>query len=77
MGISCDEISADWASQRIKGLDLWAAVTSAFSGKKAAPTAKTLIRNFFYPRLGPGQIVGNGHAQDHRPRRQVILDRKV
>ncbi len=22
-GMSCDEISADWAAQRIKGLDLW------------------------------------------------------
>jgi protoporphyrinogen oxidase len=24
-GMSCDEISADWAAQRIKGLDLWGA----------------------------------------------------
>src|ERR1700761_1520660 len=55
-GISCDEISADWAAQRIKGLSLREAVISAFKGKKAAPTAKTLIRNFFYPRLGPGQM---------------------
>ena len=22
-GMSCEEISADWAAQRIKGLDLW------------------------------------------------------
>ncbi len=25
-GMSCDEISADWAAQRIKGLSLWAAI---------------------------------------------------
>src|SRR5260221_5864886 len=55
-GISCDEISADWAAQRIKGLSLRDAILNAFKGKKAAPTAKTLIRNFFYPRLGPGQM---------------------
>src|SRR6202041_2912769 len=39
-GISCDEISADWAAQRIKGLSLREAVFSAFQGKKAAPPAK-------------------------------------
>ena len=25
-GMSCDEISSDWAAQRIKGLNLWAAI---------------------------------------------------
>ncbi len=28
-GMSCDEISADWAAQRIKGLDLGVAVMNA------------------------------------------------
>ena len=28
-GMSCDEISADWAAQRIKGLDLWTAMANA------------------------------------------------
>lgn len=55
-GISCDEISADWAAQRIKGLSLREAILSAFKGKKGPATAKTLIRQFFYPRLGPGQM---------------------
>ncbi len=27
--MSCDEISADWAAQRIKGLDLWSAMANA------------------------------------------------
>ena len=76
-GISCDEISADWASQRIKGLDLWAAVTSAFSGKKAAPTAKTLIRNFFYPRFGPGQMWETATRKINAQGGKVLLDRKV
>ena len=76
-GISCDEISADWASQRIKGLDLWAAVKSAFAGKKAEPTAKTLIRNFFYPRLGPGQMWETATAKIKAQGGKVIMDRKV
>jgi protoporphyrinogen oxidase len=76
-GISCDEISADWASQRIKGLDLWAAVKSAFAGKKAAPTAKTLIRNFFYPRLGPGQMWETATRKITAQGGKVLLDRKV
>ena len=41
-GMSCDEISADWAAQRIKGLDLGVAIVNAlkhsFGRKpKAAP----------------------------------------
>src|ERR1700685_2028864 len=46
-GMSCDEISADWAAQRIKGLDLRVAVTNALKRslglgrKKAAPGQKT------------------------------------
>jgi protoporphyrinogen oxidase len=76
-GISCDEISADWAAQRIKGLSLREAVISAFKGKKAAPTAKTLIRNFFYPRLGPGQMWETAANKLMAQGAKVLLDRKV
>jgi len=76
-GISCDEISADWAAQRIKGLSLREAIMSAFKGKKAAPTAKTLIRNFFYPRLGPGQMWETATAKIMEMGSKVLLDRTV
>src|ERR1700678_3696066 len=76
-GISCDEISADWAAQRIKGLSLREAILSAFKGKKAAPTAKTLIRNFFYPRLGPGQMWETAANKIMEKGGKVLLDRKV
>jgi protoporphyrinogen oxidase len=76
-GISCDEISADWAAQRIKGLSLREAVLSAFQGKKAAPTAKTLIRNFFYPRLGPGQMWETAARKVMGQGGRVQLDRRV
>jgi protoporphyrinogen oxidase len=76
-GISCDEISADWAAQRIKGLSLREAILSAFRGKKAAPTAKTLIRNFFYPRLGPGQMWETAANKIIERGGWIFLDRKV
>jgi protoporphyrinogen oxidase len=76
-GISCDEISADWAAQRIKGLSLREAIFSAFKGKKAAPTAKTLIRNFRYPRLGPGQMWETATTKILAMGGKVQLDRRV
>ncbi|MCE0483287.1 MAG: NAD(P)/FAD-dependent oxidoreductase [Methylacidiphilales bacterium] len=76
-GISCDEISADWAAQRIKGLSLREAVVNAFLGKKAEPTAKTLIRHFFYPRFGPGQMWETAAMKVQQLGGKVLLDRKV
>jgi protoporphyrinogen oxidase len=64
-GMSCDEISADWAVQRIKGLDLRVAVMNALTrsfkrsrpkGASAGPVVKTLIESFQYPRKGPGMM---------------------
>lgn len=63
-GMSCDEISADWAAQRIKGLDLWGAMANALRRSIALPnvkgaktgTPKTLIESFRYPRKGPGMM---------------------
>jgi protoporphyrinogen oxidase len=60
-GMSCDEISADWAAQRIKGLDLMAAVLDGLRRslgvrRKSGAGAKTLIESFRYPRKGPGMM---------------------
>src|SRR5262249_17086914 len=52
-GIPCSEIRADWAAQRIKGLSLIGAVANAVFGTR---NAKSLIHEFHYPRLGPGQM---------------------
>jgi protoporphyrinogen oxidase len=58
-GMSCDEISADWAAQRIKGLSLggaiWNALTRGFK-RKGGAQVKTLIESFQYPRKGPGMM---------------------
>ena len=60
-GMSCSEISADWAAQRIKGLSLSTAIMAALLPKKKKPadrsqTIKTLIDTFRYPRKGPGMM---------------------
>ncbi len=58
-GISCNEISADWAAQRIKNLSLTEAVRNALFGAGKSKDGKiitTLIEQFHYPRLGPGMM---------------------
>ena len=59
-GMSCSEISADWAAQRIKGLSLGSAVKHALlpqrKPKDRKDVVKTLIDTFRYPRQGPGMM---------------------
>jgi len=62
-GMPCDEMSADWAAQRIKGLSLWSAVVDGLKrslGLNKKPNdgmeTKTLLETFRYPRLGPGMM---------------------
>ena len=75
-GMKCDEISADWAAQRIKGLSLGSAVADGLKrslGLNKRPNdgmeTKTLLETFRYPRKGPGmmweaardRVVGGGN----------------
>jgi protoporphyrinogen oxidase len=55
-GIPCTEIRAEWAAQRIQGLSLAKAILSAAALNKRSTAIKTLINEFEYPRLGPGQM---------------------
>lgn len=56
-GIPCQEISADWAAQRIKDLNLLKAGLNALGlSTGSGETIKTLIDKFRYPRLGPGML---------------------
>ena len=59
-GMSCREISADWAAQRIRGLSLGSAIKNAlipqrYNGDRSR-VIKTLINSFRYPRRGPGMM---------------------
>jgi protoporphyrinogen oxidase len=56
-GIPCEQLGAQWAAQRIKGLSLVTAITNAlFKGGTGKKQIKTLIDEFEYPRLGPGMM---------------------
>jgi protoporphyrinogen oxidase len=55
-GIPCTEIRAEWAAQRIQGLSLAKAILNATSLNRRSTNIKTLIHEFRYPRLGPGQM---------------------
>jgi protoporphyrinogen oxidase len=63
-GVPCDKISAEWGAQRIKGLSVWSTLMHAAKklfktssgdiGQKGTETS--LIEQFMYPKLGPGQM---------------------
>ncbi len=53
-GIRCDELSADWAAQRIGVPSLMKTVRNAVLPPKSAPA--TAVREFHYPRTGYGAI---------------------
>jgi protoporphyrinogen oxidase len=67
-GVPCDQISAEWGAQRIKGLSVVSAIRhflkSAFAKKSGGEggdisqkgTETSLIEKFMYPKLGPGQL---------------------
>ena len=58
-GMSCRQISADWAAQRIKGLSLSSAIWNALFPQRPRDRSdqiKTLIGSFRYPRKGPGMM---------------------
>src|SRR3546814_850300 len=92
-GMPCDEMSADWAAQRIKGLSLGAAVLDGLKrslGLNKAPNdgmaTKTLLETFRYPRLGPGMMwdaardkvrAGGNHVLMGHSFKQVTQDQKT
>jgi protoporphyrinogen oxidase len=55
-GVPCSEIRAEWAAQRIQNLSLEKAVLAAVALNKRSTGIKSLIHQFRYPRLGPGQM---------------------
>ena len=62
-GVPCQEISAEWGAQRVKGLSVSKAIghalTSPFRNSSDAAQRRTetsLIERFLYPKFGPGQM---------------------
>ena len=54
-GLPCDKLSADIAGQRIRGLSVGRALRNAVD-KGRGNRVTTLIREFYYPRLGAGMM---------------------
>jgi len=54
-GVPCTEIRSDWAAQRIQNLSLKRAVMAALTNSNSSG-ASTLIKEFDYPKLGPGMM---------------------
>ena len=68
-GTPCKDMTAEWGAQRVKGLSITTAIShalrkifkiGALSGKKVETS---LIEQFLYPALGPGQIWEHVAAQ--------------
>jgi protoporphyrinogen oxidase len=62
-GVPCEQISAEWGAQRIKGLSVTKAIAHALASpfrnsadalQKRSETS--LIERFLYPKFGPGQM---------------------
>ncbi len=74
-GIPTNELSAEWAQQRIKNLSLGSAIVSMFIRPKDKITS--LIEEFDYPRQGPGMMWKAVQAEVERRGGQVLLNAEV
>jgi protoporphyrinogen oxidase len=73
-GIPCTEIRAEWAAQRIQGLSLARAILNASALNRRSNDIKSLIHEFRYPRLGPGQMWEACAALIETAGNQVLLN---
>ncbi|MHB1497055.1 MAG: NAD(P)/FAD-dependent oxidoreductase [Acidimicrobiales bacterium] len=76
-GVPASELRADWAAQRIRGLDFATAVRNAIGPKSHQGTVRTLADRFEYPRLGPGMMWEACRAKVEAAGCRVITGAKV
>ena len=62
-GVPCNKISAEWGAQRVKGLSITKTIVHQFrklfqssQDMRQKEVETSLIEQFLYPRLGPGQL---------------------
>jgi protoporphyrinogen oxidase len=81
-GVPCEEISAEWGAQRIKGLSLTTAIVhflkKAFSSSRNEEiqqkgTETSLIEKFLYPKYGPGQLWEHAADQIRNRGGEILL----
>jgi len=76
-GMSTTELKAEWAAQRIQGLSLVSAVLNALLKQVRRNKIKTLIEEFHYPRLGPGQMYESMARAIEQSGGTVLLNARV
>jgi protoporphyrinogen oxidase len=79
-GIPCDQISADWAAQRIQDLSLHSLIADAVRPRRhhdKQKQIKTLVHQFLYPRRGPGMLWERMAERLERGGSRVHLDSPV
>ncbi|MET3888281.1 NAD(P)/FAD-dependent oxidoreductase [Niastella sp. OAS944] len=83
-GVNCNEISAEWGAQRIKGVSITKAVAHALKRKKkddrdiAQKNVETSqIERFLYPKHGPGQLWEEVARQIESMGGEIIFHQKV
>ncbi len=83
-GVACDKIKPEWGAQRIKGLSISKAIFHAlrncFKKDKSIAQKKTetsLIEQFYYPKLGPGQLWEEAAEQILAKGGEIHLQTKV
>ena len=74
-GKPCEELSADWVSQRSKGLSVWSIAKEALSQKKTE--IKSLIEEFMYPRDGYMRIPERMAEDIGKSGNQVVTNASV
>lgn len=83
-GISCQELKPDWGTQRIKGLSMRTVISHA-AGQMMSPVFSSgrknnelsLIDQFYYPKLGSGQIWAEAARAIERQGGKIHLEQKV
>ncbi|MGB3404552.1 MAG: GtrA family protein [Microcoleaceae cyanobacterium] len=74
-GLSCTEISTDWAAQRIKGLSLFQAIRNAILGNDGK--VKNLVDQFQFPRFGSGQLYDKMAEYLQQHHQSILLNTEV
>ncbi len=81
-GVPCNEISAAWGAQRVKSLNIGNMIAHALKklmpgGKGGGAEQTSLIENFLYPKLGPGQMWETAARRFEQGGGRIIRNAKV
>jgi protoporphyrinogen oxidase len=75
-GIPCEQIQAEFAAQRIKGLSIISILVNAVFPDKSGKI-KTLIEEFKYPKHGPGMMYDKMAEDVKKAGANILMEQKV